>query len=105
MMPKGHLVQPLIERFEAKVEPVTESGCWIWTAALGATGYGRFHLGVRGRPIEAHRAAWEIYRGPIPRDGLVLHKCDVRACVNPAHLYIGNKSDNITDWRTRHGRN
>lgn len=53
---------------------------------------------INGRPnIKAHRFSYERHRGPVP-DGLsVLHKCDVRCCVNPAHLYVGTAADNGRD--------
>ena len=33
------------QRFMAKVAMIPEAGCWIWTAADNATGYGRFGMG------------------------------------------------------------
>lgn len=73
------------ERFDAKWEPVPESGCWIWTAAMCHRGYGRFNLKNKSGYL-AHRWAYETFRGPIP-NGLILdHLCRVRCCVNPLHL-------------------
>lgn len=73
-----------VERFHKKVEPVTESGCWLWTARCDRAGYGRFWSGVTH--VGAHRFAFEYFRGPVP-DGLELdHLCRVPCCVNPWHL-------------------
>ena len=59
--------------------------CWLWTAGVNASGYGKFGREPTG-PELAHRVAYELLVGPIP-DGLVLdHLCRVRICVNPAHL-------------------
>lgn len=88
-----------IERFEAKFER-QETGCWIWTRAKSSSnGYGKAHFG--GRTLGAHRAAWEIYRGPIPPGLFVLHRCDVPLCVNPDHLFIGTQLDNVTDRESK----
>jgi hypothetical protein len=91
---KWHTPNPegLIARFWAKVEKT--DGCWLWRAQI-ACGYGRFRSDQGN--MQAHRFAWIITNGPIP-DGLwVLHKCDVKICVNPEHLFLGTHEDNMAD--------
>jgi hypothetical protein len=81
------------ERFWSKVEKTP--GCWLWSAFKNGPGYGWFRVGQK--PRQAHRVSWELHNGPIP-DGLqVLHRCDVRSCVRPDHLFLGTQLDNIAD--------
>lgn len=90
----------ILERFEAKINKETESGCWEWTAYLDSKGYGAFRY--EGKTRRAHRVSWMIYKGDIPKGNgyhgtCVLHKCDNRRCVNPEHLFLGSNQDNMLD--------
>lgn len=65
--------------------------CWEWTATKLHNGYGWF------RGHRAHRFSWAIFNGEIKEGMMVLHTCDNRKCVRPAHLFLGTAKDNTSD--------
>ena len=73
-----------------------DNGCWVWNGKLNDQGYGIFGLyEIQG----AHRVSVIIHGGSIPKDKIVCHQCNDRACVNPKHLFVGDQGDNMIDKR------
>ena len=82
-------------RFLAKVR-VSQGGCWEWLACKDKDGYGIFMWSFKQK-VPAHRASFQLHKGPIPNGMLVMHSCDNPPCVNPDHLVLGSTQDNVDD--------
>ena len=75
------------------------SGCLIWQGRPRPDGYGV--INVRCRTELAHRFAWRVRNGPVPKGALLCHRCDERRCVNPDHLFLGTWQANMDDLKAK----
>jgi hypothetical protein len=91
----------LKQRLEHKSVCDPKTDCHLWTGSRTTNGYG--NLTYKNRRLQAHRASWIVNRGPIPGGLLVCHRCDVRTCINPVHLFLGTQKENMADKVTKQG--
>lgn len=83
-----------------KLVEQNEAGCWIWKGDYNGTyGYGCYVIDKR--KVTAHRVMYMSIHGPLEKKQLVCHKCDVAACVNPLHMFVGSQKENMQDCRRK----
>lgn len=80
-------------RFWSHVEKAGENECWNWTSLKNPKGYGRIKIGKRF--VMAYRYSWELVNPPIPDGKELDHRCHNTSCVNPKHLRVVTRKQNI----------
>lgn len=85
----------MAERLQRRGLRDPETGCFLWTGCRNTCGYG--YMTIAGKKWLAHRAAWTVANGPIPKGLVVCHRCDVSLCINPEHLFLGTHQQNMAD--------
>lgn len=91
--------ETVAQRFERTVWRGAEDECWDWPGSIFKVGYGQ--LTKLGKHYYAHRVSYEVHKGPIPPGMHILHSCDNKKCVNPAHLHLGTHADNMREAAER----
>lgn len=89
-----HELITLMDRISGKYD-ISTSGCWIWNGNLNWAGYAMIWL--NGKSVRAHREVFKLTKGAIPDGDVICHSCDNPACVNPEHLFSGNRDVNNKD--------
>lgn len=80
-----------------RIAPKNENGCMLWRGSKNHCGYGLVAI-LPKWSIKAHRFIWELHnKATIPKGMVIMHTCDVKACVNPEHLKLGTIADNNLD--------
>src|SRR5687767_6523141 len=88
-----------VERFMSWVE-FPQSGCWEWGSTKIYSGYAQFKVG--GRNHFGHRWIFERLVSKVP-SGLELdHRCRNRGCVNPWHLEVVTRTEQMLRTRKTH---
>lgn len=96
------MTKTVIEKFFEKVDRSDVQGCWEWMAYRTPFGYGNIRQPVLGERY-AHRVSYKVRYGSLSKSDCVLHRCDNPSCVNPDHLFLGSRKENMED-RDRKGR-
>jgi hypothetical protein len=83
---------------------VKTAHCWEWSGSKNPVKY-YGTLTYQNKSLYAHRVAWVLINGQIPKGKFILHSCDNPPCVRLDHLRIGDHQDNVTDCINRGRQN
>lgn len=95
----GRVLKHTDATFWARVRRGKEDECWPYIGPKTPRGYGV--ITYRKKSWRAHRLAWTLTHGPIPKGKIICHKCDNPPCCNPKCLFLGTNQDNSDDARQK----
>lgn len=75
------------------------NNCWEWQKCVQGNGYGRLNFNRKSDYV--HRFAYKAWIGNIPLKKDICHTCDNRKCINPEHLFVGSRKDNMQDAKKK----
>ena len=101
---------PIDERLYRSCKYIEETECWEWQLATNNIGYGMirdpdYGPHEKGGMRTTHRVSYEIHKGRIPNNKIVMHSCDNPKCCNPEHLFLGTHQDNSQDMISKDRHN
>ena len=102
MMTEKHLGLFLQKLYvEDFIRPGMISPCWVWNGTRNRQGYGTFTINRtltinRATALRVHRAAYELWVGPIPNGLVIDHLCRNPPCMCPEHLEAVTQQINVS---------
>lgn len=92
---KERRIGPITKEWLLGKRVIDARGCWLWPVPPVKNK----HVTLRefGKNVALHRRAFELWHGVILNGLWVLHRCDVKRCFNPDHLFLGTAADNVHD--------
>lgn len=102
MAKKQRKTTPIDQRLYRSCKYIEQTECWEWQLSTNNIGYGLIRDadhgdGEKGGMRTTHRVSYEIHKGHIPDNKVVMHTCDNPKCCNPDHLHLGTRQDNSQD--------
>ena len=93
-----HLTESDKQRFWNKVAVKSKNECWKWIG-YKPTKYGNMSVNNKGENVQ--RISYFLEYGQFDESLDVCHSCDEPTCVNPKHLFIGTRKDNMQDMASK----
>ena len=91
-----------LKRFFSRTTINPTTGCLEWNGARSHNGYGISYR--NGRTGVVSRFVYELLNQvSLLKTTDVCHTCDNRSCINPNHLWLGTRLDNMKDMMQKKG--